>query len=87
MAAKSKDQEISRLRRWYYRSKRDMFRWAINQGDSLNIWLQEKFNLQDPRQQVLTRMQDNVSLAKLDKTVGKELNIKPANDESPAPQA
>jgi hypothetical protein len=73
----SQESQTSLFRRRYYRWKREGFRWAINQGDKLNLWLQDTFGLEDPQQKTLEAIQDRTSLKKLEKTIGKALNILP----------
>lgn len=55
--------------------KRKIFRWLVDTFDGINIWFEDKFNL-NPKRTVLERNQDMTSVYELEKTIGKSLNIK-----------
>ena len=52
--------------------KREVFRWCVDTCDIINIWFQDKFNL-NPKRAILEQQQDMVSLEELERTVGKNL--------------
>jgi hypothetical protein len=52
--------------------KRKIFRWAVDFFDNVNIWFEDKFNL-NPKRAILEKQQDLVSLEELERTVGKNL--------------
>jgi hypothetical protein len=52
--------------------KRKIFRWAVDFFDNVNIWFEDKFNL-NPKRTILEKQQDLVSLEELERTVGKNL--------------
>lgn len=54
--------------------KRKIFRWLIDQFDTINFWFEKKFNL-NPKRTVLEKQQDMVTLEELDRTIGKSLNL------------
>lgn len=55
--------------------KREIFRWLIDTFDNINIWFQDKFNL-NPKRKFLESRQDLVTVKELEDTIGKSLNIK-----------
>ena len=55
--------------------KRKIFRWLVDTFDGINIWFEDKFNL-NPKRVVLERNQDMTSVYELEKTIGKSLKIK-----------
>ena len=55
--------------------KRKIFRWLVDTFDTINIWFEDKFNL-NPKRIVLEKKQDLVTLEELDNTIGKHLEIK-----------
>lgn len=55
--------------------KRKIFRWLVDTFDGINIWFEDKFNL-NPKRAVLERNQDMTSVYELEKTIGKSLKIK-----------
>lgn len=55
--------------------KRKIFRWLVDTFDTINIWFEDRFNL-NPKRIVLEKKQDLVTLEELDKTIGKSLEIK-----------
>lgn len=54
--------------------KRQIFRWLVNTFDNINIWFEDKFNL-NPKKQILEAKQDLVTLEELDNTIGKSLGL------------
>ena len=54
--------------------KRKFFRWLIDQFDTINFWLEKKFNL-NPKRTLLEKQQDMITLKELDRTIGKHLNL------------
>lgn len=61
--------------------KREMFRWCVYTADALNIWVQDRFNL-NPKRAILEAQQDLTSLEELERTIGKSLGIKHGNKNS-----
>lgn len=55
--------------------KRKIFRWLVDTFDGINIWFEDKFNL-NPKRAVLERNQDMTSVYELEKAIGKSLKIK-----------
>ena len=55
--------------------KRKIFRWLVDTFDTINIWFEDKFNL-NPKRIVLEKKQDLLTLEELDNTIGKSLEIK-----------
>ena len=55
--------------------KRKIFRWLVDTFDTINIWFEDRFNL-NPKRIVLEKKQDLVTLEELDNTIGKSLEIK-----------
>ena len=55
--------------------KRKLFRLLIDTFDVLNVWIEDKFNL-NPKRKVLEFQQDGVSTEELERTIGKSLGIK-----------
>jgi len=54
--------------------KRKLFRWCINAADQINLWIEDKLNL-NPKRKVLELQQDMVSVEELERTIGKSLGI------------
>lgn len=54
--------------------KRKIFRWLIDTFDTVNIWIEDKFNL-NPKRKLLEAKQDLVTLEELENTVGKSLDL------------
>jgi hypothetical protein len=63
--------------RWFNKFKGKTFRKLINIADNIDIWFKTRYNI-NPKQLVLEQTQDRVPLSKLDKTIGKSLDIKVA---------
>ena len=61
--------------------KREVFRWCVDFCDILNIWVQDRFNL-NPKRVILEAQQDLTSLEELERTIGKSLGIKHGNKNS-----
>ncbi len=57
--------------------KREVFRWCVDFCDIVNIWVQDRFNL-NPKRAILEAQQDLTSLEEL----GKSLGIKHGNKNS-----
>ena len=55
--------------------KRKIFRWLVDTFDTINIWFEDRFNL-NPKRIVMEKAQDMVTLEELDRTIGKSLEIK-----------
>ena len=55
--------------------KRKLFRWCIDIADSINLWIEDKLNL-NPKRKILELQQDGVSVEELERTIGKSLGIK-----------
>jgi hypothetical protein len=55
-------------------SKRQLFRLAVDIFDSINIWIEDKFNL-NPKRKLLEKQQDLIPVKELEQTIGKELKI------------
>lgn len=55
--------------------KRKIFRWLVDTFDTINIWFEDRFNL-NPKRIVLEKKQDLLTLEELDNTIGKSLEIK-----------
>jgi hypothetical protein len=55
-------------------SKRQLFRLAVDIFDGINIWIEDKFNL-NPKRKLLEKQQDMISVEELEQTIGKELKI------------
>ena len=58
--------------RAFNRVKGKLLRKAINIADRIDIWLRNHFNV-NMKQKALELSQDNVSMKKLDKTIGVHL--------------
>ena len=54
--------------------KRKIFRWLIDTFDGINIWFEDKFNL-NPKRTSLEIAQNTTSTYELEKTIGKSLGI------------
>jgi len=52
------------------------FRKLINIADSVDIWFRQRYNV-NLKQLALEQSQDRIPLSKLDKTIGKALDIMP----------
>jgi len=61
--------------------KRKIFRWCVDFCDIINIWVQDRFNL-NPKRAILEAQQDLTSLEELERTIGKSLGIKHGNKNS-----
>jgi len=61
--------------------KRKIFRWCVDFCDIVNIWVQDRFNL-NPKRVILEAQQDLTSLEELERTIGKSLGIKHGNKNS-----
>lgn len=61
--------------------KRKIFRWCVDFCDIINIWVQDRFNL-NPKRAILEAQQDLTSLEELESTIGKSLGIKHGNKNS-----
>ena len=55
--------------------KRNLFRFAVNIADNINIWIQDIFGL-NAKRKLLEKKQDFVSMKELNNTIGKSLGIK-----------
>jgi hypothetical protein len=55
--------------------KRNLFRFAVNIADNINIWIQDVFGL-NAKRKLLEKKQDFVSMKELNNTIGKSLGIK-----------
>lgn len=55
--------------------KRRIFRWLVDTFDGINIWIQDKLNL-NPKRKILEMQQDTISVSELERTIGKSLGIK-----------
>ena len=55
--------------------KRKLFRWAVDAADRINIFIQDKLNL-NPKRKVLELQQDMTSVEELERTIGKSLGMK-----------
>jgi len=60
--------------RAFNRVKGKLLRKAINIADRIDIWFRNNFNV-NMKQKALELSQDNVSIKKLDKTIGVHLGI------------
>lgn len=55
--------------------KRKIFRWLVDTFDTINFWIQEKFDI-NPKRVILEKQQDTVSVEELERTIGKSLGMK-----------
>ena len=53
---------------------RKVFRFLVDISDRVNIWCRDVFGI-DPKRKVMEKAQDLTSMAELDNTIGKSLNI------------
>ena len=53
---------------------RKMFRRLVDISDRVNIWCRDVFGI-DPKRKVMESAQDLTSMAELDATIGKSLDI------------
>jgi len=56
-------------------SKRKLFRKLVNLADNIDIWINEKFNL-NPKKKILIAKQDMTTRTNFDKTIGRALGVK-----------
>ena len=52
--------------------KRRVFRWLVDKFDAINIWIEDKFNL-NPKRRILEAKQDLLTVEELEETIGKSL--------------
>ena len=61
--------------RFFYRLKGKLFRKIVNIADRIDIWFNNKFNV-NLKQKALEVAQDKIPLSHLDKTICSHLKIK-----------
>ena len=54
--------------------RRKIFRWCVDTADSVNFWIEKRFDL-NPKRAILEAQQNTVSLGELERTVGKSLGL------------
>lgn len=60
--------------RAFNRVKGKLFRKLVNIADRIDVWFRDRFNV-NMKQRALEISQDNISISRLDKTIGVHLNI------------
>ena len=55
--------------------RRIIFRWLVDTFDTVNLWFQDKFNI-NPKRRTLELAQDCVLVEELENTIGKSLGMK-----------
>ena len=53
-------------------NKRTVFRYLIDMSDTINLFIEERFNL-NPKKKVLEKQQNMISVKQLEETIGKNL--------------
>ncbi len=53
-------------------NKRKLFRFIVDTFDAINVWIEDKFNL-NPKRKILEAQQDLVTLEELERTIGRSL--------------